>query len=624
MKRIITVLIAVLLAVVYAVPFGAGCSEDKQPDYDFWVLHTNDSHSHRLGLPNCEYQGQTGDGTVGGAARLATLIDQERAAHDEVLLFSAGDFTMGTLLVDAEDQAADLNILKELEYDAAALGNHEFDWEPHMLARMINNADQPPVPLLAANIHFSEEPGDDDLEALYGLPGKAGKLIHPYLVLKTPSGIKVGVFGLMGLDAEHVSKASPAYFSGDMPTLARETQEVVDKLRKKKKVDVVVCLAHVGIKKEGESWVGETVELAQKVEGIDVILSGHAHTVVPEAFEVQHQDGEWTTVTMEAGCYGRYLGRYHLVREGGEKTITGELLDIDDTVESKAETDQHVDELVADVEANFLSQYPQVPEAGAFLTGDHYQVLATSDFDIPRHDNEPNNLGYLAADAMREDSGAQIAGVSNGGDLRASLTQVNGNEFCLADTFIVTPLGIGPDEMLGYPLVKFYLTLFELKLVLEETVCNLGLENNDYLLSLSGLRIIFDSSRTPQDRIQKMTLYENIDESDAGTVLLDMENGGFQVNQYDLFSICTTKYIASFLVDFSLKPKYQDGTKIEDLDDAIVHDADGREVKLWYSLARKLASFPDKVINQYNDDEALNPVGPYWRRSRDLDIHPLP
>jgi 5'-nucleotidase/UDP-sugar diphosphatase len=614
MKSIVPVLLALLLI---------GC-EETQPDYDFWVLHTNDSHSHRLGLPNCEYQGQAGDGTVGGAARLATLIDRERAAHEELLLFSAGDFTMGTMLVDAEDQASDLNILKELEYDAAALGNHEFDWEPHMLAEMINNADQPPVPLLAANIHFSDKTEDDALEALYGMPGEAGKLVYPYIVLETPGGTKAGVFGIMGLDAEEVSNASPVYFSGDMDTLAQETQEVVDTLRKQKKVDVVLCLAHVGIKEEEGSWVGETVELAERVEGIDVILSGHQHTVVPEAFEVQHENGSWKTVTMEAGCYGQHLGRYHLVREGGRKTISGELIGIDDSVESKTDIQQHVDEMVTDVETNFLSRYPQVPEAGAFLTGDYYQVLAHSDFDIPRHGNQPNNLGYLAADAMREDSGAQITAVSNGGDLRRSLNRVNGDEFCLADVFISTPLGIGPDGIPGYPQVKFHLSLVGLKLVLEATVCDMGLTNNDYMLSLSGLRIIYDSSGDVYNRVQKLILYENIDESDAGTVIFDKENGGFQVPQDDLISICTTSYIASFLTSFNLTPKYADGSKIEDLDDAIVKDAGGREIKLWYSLARKLASFPQRVFHQYNDDEALNPVGPYWRRSRDLDIHPLP
>jgi len=613
MKRIIPVLVALLLV---------GCSEDKPADYDLWVLHTNDSHSHRQGLPNCEYQGQTGDGTVGGAARLATLIDQERAAHDEVLLFSAGDFTMGTMLVDAEDTAADLNILKDLGFDAAALGNHEFDWDPPLLAEMINNADPPPIPLLAANIHFSDKPEDDSLEALYGAQGEAGKLIYPYIVLKRPSGIKIGVFGLMGVDAEEVSNASPVFFSGDMATLATETQEVVDTLRKKKKVDLVLCLAHVGIKGETGNWTGETVELAEKVEGIDVILSGHAHTVVPQAFEVEHEDGSWKTLTMEAGCYGRYLGRYHLVREGGEKTFTGELIDIDDTVEAKTETDQYVDAMVEDVETNFISQYPQVPEAGAFLTGDYYQVLATSEFDIPRHANEPNNLGYLAADAMREDSGAQIAGVSNGGDLRASLVRVNGNEFCVADVFIVTPLGIGPDKRLGYPLVMFYLTWFELKLVLEATVCDMGLSNNDYMLSMSGLLIEFNSSGPEYGKIQKMTLYENIDESDAGTVVFDMAQGGFLVPQTDLVSICTTSYIASFLTSFNLKPKDENGDQYTELVDAIVHDAGGREVKLWYSLMRKLASFPDIVTYQYCDDEAQNLIGPYWRRSRDLDIHP--
>jgi len=613
MKRIIPVLIAILLG---------GCSEDTPADYDLWVLHTNDSHSHRLGYPNCEYQGQTGDGTAGGAARLATLIDQERAAHEEILVFSAGDFTMGTMLVDAEDTAADLNLLKELGYDAAALGNHEFDWYPPMLTEMINNADQPPIPLLSANIQFSDKPEDDSLAALYGMQGEAGKLIYPYMVLTTPGGTKVGVFGLMGLDAAEVSNAEPVRFSDGMTGLAGDAQETVDTLRKKEKVDLVLCLAHVGIKYDGDQIGGETVELATKVEGIDVILSGHSHTLVEQAVEIPHEDGSWKTLVMEAGSYGKYLGRYHLVREGGKKTFSGETIPIDDTVESDTGIDARVDQLVADVEANFLSQYPLVPEPGAFLTGDCYQVLTTSEFDIIRHNNEPNDLGYLAADAMREDCGCQIAGVSNGGDLRSSLMRVNGNEFCAADTFIVTPLGIGPDKRLGYPVVSFYLTLFELKLVLDATACDMGLENNDYMLSMSGLRIIYKSSGPDYGKIQKMTLYENIDESDAGTVIFDIDNGGFQVPQTDLFSICTTKYIASFLTSFNLKPKDENGNQITDLDDAICRDAEGNEVKLWYSLMRKLASFAGSVPHMYNDDEGLNPIGPYWRRSRDLDIHP--
>lgn len=612
MKRIILLFIALFIV---------GC-EETPPDYDLVILHTNDSHSHRLGLPNCEYLGQTGDGTVSGAARLATLIDQERAAHDEVLLFSSGDFTMGTLLVGAEDKAADLNILKELGYDAAALGNHEFDWKPYMLAKMINNADPPPIPLLAANMHFSDKPEDDDVEALYGMQGEAGKSIYPYVILETPGGTKVGVFGLMGIDAAEVSNAKPIYFSESMPGLANDTQEVVDTLRKQEKVDVVLCLAHVGIKKEEESWIGETVELAERVKGIDVILSGHAHTVVEQAFEVKHEKSSWKTLTMEAGCYGKYLGRYHLARQGGKKTFTGELLDIDDSVESRADIDQHLDEMVTDVETTFLSQYPQVPEPGAFLTGDFFQVLTHSNFDIPRHGNEPNNLGYLAADAMREDSGAQVAAVSNGGDLRSSLNRVNGDEFCLADMFVVTPLGIGPDEMLGYPLVKFYLSWFELKLVLDATVCDMGLTNNDYMLSMSGLRIIYKSSGPAYGKVQKLTLYENIDESDAGTVVFDVAQGGFLVPQTDRISICTTSYIAQFLASFDLKPKNENGDQIENLDDAIVEDGQGNEVKLWYSLARKLASFPDRASNLYNDDILLNPMGPYWRRSWDLDTHP--
>ena len=134
---------------------------------------------------------------------------------------------------------------------------------------------------------------------------------------------------------------------------------------------------------------------------------------------------------------------------------------------------------------------------------------------------------------------------------------------------------------------------------------------------MSGLLIEYKSSGSKFGRIQKLTLYENIDESDAGTVVFDMAQGGFLVPQTDLISICTSKYIASFLTSFDLKPKDENGDQYSDLDDAICRDTGGNEVKLWYSLMRKLASFPDKVPVQYCDDAST-----YWRRSRDLDIHP--
>jgi 5'-nucleotidase len=611
MKRLIPVLILVLIA---------GCSEDDSSGFDLVILHTNDDHSHFHGLPNCEYDPAGNDGTEGGIARLATLIDEQRAAHKDVLLVSAGDFTMGTMLVAAEDTAADLNFMKYLGYDAAALGNHEFDWKCPPLAQMIEAAEKPMIPLLAANLRFGADPDDDTLEALVGQEGETGKYIFPYIVREMPSGTKVGMLGLMGLNAADVSRASPAFFSDSMPHMAQVTQEVVDTLRDDEKVDVVIAVGHLGMKKENDIFVGDTIELGKLVNGIDVIISGHTHTPVNQIVEIPcEKDASWTTFTLEAGSYRKALGKVNLVRKGGKRSATGELVGVFNTVAAKEEANQRVDSLVTDIETNFLPQFPLVPDAGAFLDGDYFQVLATSDFDIPEHGHECNNLGYLIADAMREDSGAQMAAVSNG-EIRRDLMRVNGDQFCLPDSFMVAALGIGPDGILGYPLVTFYLTLFELKLVLDATTCERGLEDNDYMLPLSGLKIECDSSQASYGKLMKMTLYD--DEADAGTVIFDADNGGFLIDQMTLMSITTSIYIAENLTTFNLNPKHSDGTSVEDLEDIIVRDAQGREIKLWYSFLRKLASFPDKIPAMYNDDEALNPYGPYWRRCFDRQAHP--
>ena len=89
---------------------------------------------------------------------------------------------------------------------------------------MIGNADQPPVPSLCADFHFSDSDSSDDaLAALYGTEGEAGKRVYPYIVRTMPSGLKVGIFGLIGIDAGSVSGAS-WLFPKNMTDLAADTR----------------------------------------------------------------------------------------------------------------------------------------------------------------------------------------------------------------------------------------------------------------------------------------------------------------------------------------------------------------------------------------------------------------
>ncbi len=234
---------------------------------------------------------------------------------------------------------------------------------------------------------------------------------------------------------------------------------------------------------------------------------------------------------------------------------------------------------------------------------------------------------------MAEATGAQFVAISNGGDLRASLQRCSSGCFDLSDAFIATPLGIGPDGMLGYPVVSFYLKWRELKLILEATIASLGMKNNDFMLNLSGMRVRYDTSVADgmYQRINRVELYDPADETDAGTLIYQKgdPNDGWHVNQDITVKISVSLYIATFLQSFNLRPRDSEGDPILDQNgnvdwqSLIEHDSQGRELKIWYLLAQKLASFGENgVPPDYSDDEFNNPIGPYWRRACDINNGP--
>lgn len=157
-----------LLAVFCLFTAAQACSAERS----FTILHTNDWQSRLLGVgPSNEYSpASTGDDdTVGGVARLATLLEQRRAAAGEqpVLLLDGGDFSMGTLFhTVTREIGGELRLMSELSYDAATLGNHEFDFRSAGLAAMISSAHtlkgDALMPLLSSNLGFDPQRSEDD------------------------------------------------------------------------------------------------------------------------------------------------------------------------------------------------------------------------------------------------------------------------------------------------------------------------------------------------------------------------------------------------------------------------------------------------------------------------------
>jgi 5'-nucleotidase/UDP-sugar diphosphatase len=553
------------------------------------ILHTNDLHSHLMGhSPEGDYTpASTGDDdTIGGVARLATAIGAARAraetAHTPVLLLDAGDFTMGTLFeLLSTRQAAELSVMQTLGYDATTLGNHEFDWTPLGLAGILQaaTAQGVHVPIVASNLKFSAtDDRDDGLEAL----AKAG-VIQSKLV-KTVGTLKVGFFGLLGLDAAQVTpQAAPVTFD----LISTAARRMVTELRDVDGVDVVIALSHSGIKSDGS---GEDKELAMAVPGIDVIVSGHTHDSLSEPVHVGN------TLIVTAGAYGRYLGELEITvtpsaASGEQPEIAVDdytLREIDDSIEGDADLQSSVEGYVDDVDELLSS------------SGLSYrQVVAQTETDLALPEYAEAPVGNLVADAYRTVSSAldsddpPVIGVDANGQIRSPLLQGKSGEVWLADLFRVVPLGTGPDQKPGFPLVSFYLNASDIRSGLELGAAK-NVLSNDYFLQVSGLKVEYDMTKPLFGRVASLSLV-----TESGVQPMDLED------TETCYKIVTTNYVAGLLgvVErftsglLAVNAKDSDCRTLVDpttrFIDADPKTAGTQELKNWQALLHYVSAFPD-------------------------------
>ena len=245
------------------------------PQDHLTILHTNDTHSQVEPKAN----GQ------GGYARRMGLIAQERKADRNLLLVDAGDFCQGTPFFNYYHGRVELNAMNRMGYDAAALGNHEFDNGLDTLAVVLRTAK---FPIVCANYDFSDTPLED--------------VVQPFTVVRK-GGLKIGIFGLgcdpKGLIAE--KNFRPAEYLEPYPV----AQAMADSLRTLG-CDVVVCLSHMGTYGKAEEDVCD-VSMVKMTRGIDVVIGGHTHQLY-DHLRVPNLDGDSIPV-VQMGKSGAYLGK---------------------------------------------------------------------------------------------------------------------------------------------------------------------------------------------------------------------------------------------------------------------------------------------------------------------------
>jgi len=567
------------------------------------ILHTNDIHSHLMGFaPERDYTPATpnDDVTRGGMARLATAIGGARAAAEAadtpVLLLDAGDFMMGSLFeLLATQEVPELTLMQALGYDATTLGNHELDWTPTGLAAIVQaaRAKQITLPILSSNMHFSAtDAGDDALEAVGPLPAK---------LVKTVGGIKVGLFGLLGANAVQVTpQSSPLSFDPIAVAAAR----LVTELRDVDQVDLVIALSHSGIDREGH---GEDADLAAAVPGIDVIVSGHSHDTLEQPVRVGQ------TLIVTAGSYTGYLGKLALTvtpaATAGERASVAvedyTLLGIDDALPGNAATQAAVEQYITG-----LDQAALMPRGLAYR-----QVVAKTAADLLLPPTGEAPLGDLVTDAYRtvvsglQPSEARTIAIDANGQLRAPILKGTTGEVWFADLFRVLPIGIGPDQVPGFPLVTFYLNAADIRAGLE-----LGgvpeLAGNDVFLQVSGLKVEYDASQPPFQRVSSLAV-----PGDSGDEALDL------TDTTTCYRIVATSYVSGLLGLvgsltgglLSVTAKDADCTTPVDPTTRFV-DADPttdglQELKHWQALYGFLSQLPDTDADTIPDIPSVYATG---------------
>ena len=279
MKRISIFLIFVLAVSVVA-------KAQKQ----IVILHTNDTHSTIE--PVSKYSKVKEAAGKAGCVRRATMVKQLREQNPDILLFDSGDFSQGSTFYTMYKGDVEVVLMNIMGYDAATIGNHEFDFGLDNLARL---ARQAKFPIVCSNCDFTGTPCQD--------------VIKKYCVV-VRDGVRIGVFGLTPKIEGLVMKENIAGVKYIDPIQA--TKEMVSVLRDKERCDIVVCLSHLGWKLAPE-YIDDQV-LISSTTGIDIVLGGHSHTYMKEMEWVDNAEGKSIPVDQN-GKHGAFVGKITLKLE---------------------------------------------------------------------------------------------------------------------------------------------------------------------------------------------------------------------------------------------------------------------------------------------------------------------
>ena len=518
------------------------------------VLHINDHHSHlkpdkRMSLM---LDGKSTRVRSGGMPAVVAKIKELEADNKNVIKLHAGDAISGSLFFTIFKGEADAALMNEICFDAFALGNHEFNDGDKGVAKFIDflKSEKCNTPVLAANI--KPEVGVSALT-----PNSETDYIQPYTIIKR-GGIKVGIIGI-DIVRKTVMSSSP-----DETTIfldeAETAQKMVDEL-KQSGIKHIIILAHYGYNNE--------LELAKKIDGVDLIIGGDSHTLlgdfdklglnasgpyptivkgiggklvcVATAWQYSQIVGELTISFNEDGEVQSCKGTPHLMFADSfkRKNSDGDRVEIKgverDAVYAQINADPKLSIVQEDASAATLldSFNIKVEEMLSIKVGEVKENLCLvripgdnrSKICSPEQTaSKGSDISMVVAHAFREMAKASDIAIQNGGGVRTDIAK---GDFTMGDAYKLLPF--------ANTLVEMDMTGTEIKVVLEEAL--------DYALQpdgsdgaypyAAGLRWHVDTSKPAGSRLSNM---EFKGRNDSSWSALDSSS---------TYRIVTNNYIAS-------------------------------------------------------------------------------
>ncbi|MCG9528952.1 bifunctional UDP-sugar hydrolase/5'-nucleotidase [Providencia rettgeri] len=423
---------------------------------DIIIYHTNDLHAH---VSPFKVPYISKDRQVGGFANIASVVKDAKNKEQGVFFFDAGDYFTGPYISTLTNGEAVVDIMNEMSFDAVSIGNHEFD---HGVPNMLTQLNKAKFPVLLGNVFYenSEKPVWD----------------KPWTIIEK-DGVKLGVIGLHGkfafYDTVNKDKREGVEARDEVEYLQKYINELKDK------VDITVLLVHEGVPARQSSFgatdvsrmLQKDIDLAKQVDGIDVLITGHAHVGTPEPIKVND------TLIVSTDSYGINLGKL--------------VLDVDDNTNKIKGYKGQLINMFADEHTPDPATQKKIDDWTKKLETITLEKIGNANVELTRAYGESSLLGNLITDAfLQTDSRAKIAFVNSGG-IRSEIEKGN---ITLGDVISMFPF---PDE-----LTYMEISGKDLRSLMNHAA-NL---TNGVLQVSSGLEMKYDSKKNPDSRVVSLKL----------------------------------------------------------------------------------------------------------------------